>query len=165
MQQTILLADDDPAVRRMICRVLSEENYAVLTAGDGEEALKTCHKAKIDLILLDLNLPVKSGWETFEQFSTAYPLVPVIIITAQPNQVFPALACGVGALMEKPLDLPKLLGLIGELLAEPMDARIARMKGRPAAFHYLPQSSKSQSAPSRLLPNGGFPRARHAFGT
>ena len=90
-------------------------------------------------MLLDLNLPVQNGWETFE---AAQPprirCLPVIIITARPNQFFPALASGAGALMEKPLDLPKLLRTMRDLLAEPATARLARMAGKPAEFHYLP---------------------------
>ena len=138
MKKTILVADDDPAVRRMLCRVLAGENYDVLAARDGQEAVEMCRADRVDLVLLDLSLPLKNGWEILERLSAENPCVPVIIITAQPNQIFPALASGVGALMEKPLDLPKLLRTIHELLEEPPAGLLARMEGRPAEFHYLP---------------------------
>jgi DNA-binding response OmpR family regulator len=64
--------------------------------------------------------------------------LPAIIITARPNQRFAALAAGAGALMEKPLDLQKLVPTIRNLLDEPDSVRIARMGGRPAEFHYVP---------------------------
>ena len=138
MKPTILVVDDDPAVRYMLCRLLDEENYKVITAASGPEALQTATHSDPQLVLLDLNLPGKNGWDTFEQMTKEIPLTPVIIITARPNQLFPALASGVGALMEKPLDLPRLLHTIEELLAEPENIRLARIAGRRAQFRYVP---------------------------
>ncbi len=138
MRKKILLVDDDPGVRYMLDRLLTDENYQVIPVANGVEALRANASSSPDLVLLDLNLPVKNGWDTFEQLTTHDPLLPVIIITARPNQIFPALASGVGALMEKPLDLPKLLRTIRHLLEEPAEARLARLAGQPAEFHYLP---------------------------
>jgi CheY-like chemotaxis protein len=137
-KQKILLVDDDPAIRQILLRLLAEEDYIVLTAANGVEALELVNVTKFDLVLLDLNMPVKNGWETFEQLSTKNPLLPVILITARSNQFFPALASGVGALLEKPLDFVKLFHTIQTLLKESAEARLARCMGRPAAFHYIP---------------------------
>jgi DNA-binding response OmpR family regulator len=137
--KTLLLVDDDSAVRRMLSRVLAEEHYDVLTARNGLEAINLAHSHKVDLVLLDLNLPVKNGWDTFERLTAENPLLPVLIITARSNQVFPALAAGAGALMEKPLDLPYLLQTIRELLNESAELRLARIAGKPASFRYLPK--------------------------
>jgi len=136
--KTILLVDDDPAVRHMLSRLLSEEHYHVVPAMNGVEALDLAQTDPIDLVLLDLNLPMKDGWETFERLTSRDPFLPVVIITARSNQIFPALASGAGALMEKPLDLPSLLQTIRDLLAEPAEARRARMAGKPASFRYMP---------------------------
>jgi CheY-like chemotaxis protein len=137
----ILLADDDPGIRQILVRVLSEENYLVLTAANGVEALTVIGTVKIDLVLLDLNMPVKGGWETYEQLSANNPLLPVILITAKPNQFFPALASGVGALLEKPLDFAKLFQTMHDLLTESDEMRLARLAGRSAAFSYVPSGS------------------------
>jgi DNA-binding response OmpR family regulator len=134
----ILLVDDDPGIREMLGRLLDEQGYLVLPAGNGRDALDLANATNIDLALLDLNLPVKNGWDTFEEFTARNPLIPVIIITARPNQVFPALAAGAGALMEKPLDFPVLLDTISDLLKETPETRLARLAGRPAEFHYSP---------------------------
>jgi CheY-like chemotaxis protein len=146
MKKTILLVDDDPGVRRMLQRVLEEEDYVVVPAADGLEALERAKTAAPDLVLLDLNLPMQNGWDTFERLTTENPLLAVIIITARPNQLFPALASGAGALMEKPLDLPKLLRTIRDLLAEPAESRLARMAGERAEFHYLPPTGREPAA-------------------
>ena len=134
----ILLVDDDPAIRQILHRLLEEENYLVLTAANGIEALRLFSSTIFDLVLLDLNMPFKNGWETFEELSDRNPLLPIILITARPNQFFPALASGVGALLEKPLDFVKLFSAIHNLLAEPEEARLARFAGQPSAFRHVP---------------------------
>jgi len=143
----ILLVDDDPAIREMVGRVLTEEGYVVLPAANGVEALDIAAAIEVSLVLLDLNLPVKNGWDAFEQLSRESPLLPIVIITARPNQLFPALASGVAALMEKPLDFPKLLQTIRSLLDESPQTRLARIVGRPSEFHYLPAPRSTPSPP------------------
>jgi CheY-like chemotaxis protein len=137
-KEKILLVDDEPAIRQMLTRLLAGEGYHVLPATNGSEALEFAGHAEFDLVLLDLNMPGMDGWDTFEQLTAKHPLLPIIVITARPNQRFTALAAGIGALMEKPLDLQKLLLTIRGLLDEPDDVRIARMAGRPSEFHYVP---------------------------
>jgi CheY-like chemotaxis protein len=135
-RQRILLVDDDAGVRGSLHDVLVEEGYAVTAANDGQEALELIACSVIDLVLLDLNMPRKNGWDTFERLSTEHPLVPVILITARPNQLFAAVGAGVGALLEKPLDIPVLLQTIIRLLAEPNETRLARLAGRDVPFRY-----------------------------
>jgi DNA-binding response OmpR family regulator len=67
-------------------------------------------------------------------------LLPIIIITGRPNQKIMALHAGAGALFEKPLDIPRLLAAITELLAEPAQLRLARLTGQRAPFHHPAQS-------------------------
>jgi DNA-binding response OmpR family regulator len=145
MKKRLLLVDDDPSVREALANVLIGEDYEVVPAVDGLEAIDLASRTEMDLVLLDLNLPKKNGWDTFEILTRQNPRLPVVIITARVNQLFPALACGVGALMEKPLDLPKLLQTIHNLLTEPVEARVARLAGKPAEFHYMPAHPTQRS--------------------
>ena len=64
----ILLVDDDPAVRSALAQVLAEEGYTVLCGANGDEALRAAENA-IDLVLLDLNMPIRNGWDTFERLT------------------------------------------------------------------------------------------------
>jgi CheY-like chemotaxis protein len=137
-KRKILLVDDDSAIRQILLRLLEDEDYFVLTAANGVEALALANATKFDLVLLDLNMPVKDGWETYEQLSAKKPELPIILITARPNQLFPALASGVDALLEKPLDFARLFHTIRSLLEEPPEARRARFRGRPPAFRFIP---------------------------
>ena len=143
-KRRILLVDDDPAIRQILVRLLSEEDFEVLTAANGLEALALSGSTKFDLVLLDLNMPVKNGWETFEQLSARNPLMPIILITARPNQFFPAMASGVGALLEKPLDFTKLFHTINNLLDETEEMRLARLAGRSTTFNYVPPITGGQ---------------------
>jgi DNA-binding response OmpR family regulator len=139
--KTILLVDDDRSVRELISRVLEGEGYHVITSVNGKQALDKAETQPVDLVLLDLNMPEKNGWDTFETLTFKHPRVPVVIITARSNQLFTALNAGAAALMEKPLDFPKLLGTINDLLAEPAEAQQARIAGKAAAFHYQPSGA------------------------
>lgn len=134
----ILLVDDEPAIRQMLTRLLTEGGYNVLPAANGIEALDFATHTDFDLVLLDLNMPGLDGWDTYEQLASRNPMLPVIIITARPNQCFAALAAGTGALMEKPLDPQRLFITIHDLLDEPPEIRLARTQGRPSGFHYVP---------------------------
>jgi CheY-like chemotaxis protein len=127
MKKTILLADDDASIRKMVGRVLEAENYNVAFASTGREAASQFLAGPPDVVLLDLNMPDKDGWEAWRLMTTLHPLVPVIVITACPHQYEQAVRMRIDALMEKPLDLPLLLETIKKLLAEPDEEHIARV--------------------------------------
>lgn len=137
MKYRVLVVDDDPPVREAISKVLQASGYEVVTAGDGEEARIRFVSGSIDAVVLDLNLPSQSGWDVFERLTARHPSVPVIIITGMPDQYPTALAAGVGALVEKPIEAPTLLKIMDELLAEPPQARLRRMCGLQHDTKYL----------------------------
>ena len=132
----ILLVDDDPTVRDSLKDALQSEGYWVIPAENGQQALDLANKSSVDLVLLDLNMPVKNGWDTSEQLTRDHPLIPIIIVTARPNQLFTAINAGVGALLEKPMDIPMLLRTMEKLLVETTEQRLARLAGMGTEFHY-----------------------------
>jgi CheY-like chemotaxis protein len=118
----VLLVDDDPAVRASLGRALQTEDYEVFCAANGEEALQEFFRGYIDLVLLDINMPVKNGWDTFERMTAVNPFLP-IIITARPNQQELATVAGATAIMEKPLVIPVLIETMNRLVEESIEAR------------------------------------------
>jgi DNA-binding response OmpR family regulator len=132
----ILLVDDDSTVRDSVKDVLVSEGYTVITAANGQQALDLANQLPLDLVLLDLNMPVKGGWDTFERLTHEHPFIPIIIVTARPNQLFTAVSAGAGALLEKPMDIPVLLKMIGKLLDESNEQRLARLVGAETDFHF-----------------------------
>ena len=129
MKKRVLVVDDDESVRESLKKVLEGADYEVVLAGDGLEAAIRFESGRIDLVLLDLNLPDQSGWDVFERLTTQYPFVPVIIITGLPNQQRTARAAWVGALFEKPFEVTALLRRMEELLSEPGEVRLERLCG------------------------------------
>jgi len=142
--ETILLVDDDASVRDSLCAVLTGEGYDVVTAENGAQAVELAASHDVALALLDLNMPVKDGWSTLQVLSREHPTLPVALVTARPNQLFPALAAGVAALMEKPLDIPHLLQTIRQLLDEPSYAQSRRSTGQKADFYYKTPRRKAK---------------------
>jgi len=137
MKGKILLADDDPEILVSLSAALNSEGYEVITAANGREACQRFREEHVDLILLDLKMPVRNGWDSFERVTSINPLVQVIVITALPDQYTLAAAAGVAALIEKPLDLPLLIRTIDELRAEPIESRLSRLAGREPVARYF----------------------------
>jgi len=79
--QTLLLVDDEVIVRSVAETLLKKMGYNILVAGDGEEALKMYaeHESEIDLVMLDLTMPVLSGQDTFRRLREEHDYVPVLI--------------------------------------------------------------------------------------
>ena len=127
MRKKILLADDDDGVRESLSQVLAIEGYQVIPATNGRQAVACLRNRSPDLALLDINMPGLDGWQTLERMERRRPLIPVIVITARPNQYRHAVGAGVDALMEKPLDFPRLLEAIAGLLAETPQQRLTRL--------------------------------------
>jgi two-component system response regulator MprA len=138
MGKRILLVDDERSIRESLSKILRAEGYEVVLAENGQEAIKQHGTERIDLLILDLNMPVINGWVTLDWLAAINPLLPVIIITGRSNQRALAETAGADALMEKPLDVPLLLQTLRELIDEPMDSRIQRVRNRAAGFRYVP---------------------------
>jgi CheY-like chemotaxis protein len=91
-------------VAAALTRALRSEGFDVLHAFNGHQAVAIYRRIRVDIVLVDLNMPVKHGWDTFERLNSINPLLPIIIIiTGRPNQSALAEAAGVAALMEKSL--------------------------------------------------------------
>jgi len=137
MKGKILLADDDLEILVSLSAVLNSEGYEVIAAANGREACQKFKEEHVDVAILDLKMPVRDGWDAFERLTGINPLVQVIIITARPDQYPTAVAAGVAAFMEKPLDLPLLLRTIEELVAEPIESRLSRLTGSEPVARFL----------------------------
>ncbi len=78
---TVLLVDDDPAIREILRAYLEREGHRVLEAASGEEALARADEA--DLVILDLMLPVLDGWEVARRLRARGVSVPILMLTAR----------------------------------------------------------------------------------
>lgn len=138
----ILIADDDASVRSGLAAVLELEGFVVNEAHNGIEAVTRAIEHSPDLVLLDLNMPYWDGWAAFSQLDRVTPLLPIIVITARPNQYEKAMRLGVDAFMEKPLDFPTLLEAIATLIQEEPARHIRRITDRKFVTRLLPTRLK-----------------------
>ncbi|MBE0541866.1 MAG: response regulator [Verrucomicrobia bacterium] len=135
----VLVADDDASVRESLRKLLHGEGYQVVAVANGAEAVEVfrTEQHRIDLLLVDLNMPSKNGWATLDRLIEINPSLPVLIVTGQPNQYDMAEASGVSGLVEKPIDVPALLRLIQKLLAGPVESRLPPTGQREFPFEHL----------------------------
>jgi CheY-like chemotaxis protein len=146
----VLVVDDDPAVRTSIDRVLSGKGYAVITAENGEEALRKLNEEKYDLVYTDIRMPGMSGLEVAEQIKARRPWTPVVIITGYGTDVAEARAkvAGVSSFMHKPLSPEMIEDSARDALAAP--AAVAEAAALPAAAEAL---LAEPGAPASALKN------------
>lgn len=112
---TVLVVDDDPNIRRMIVAALRREGYEFLEAPNGREALDVMKAQHPDVVVLDLMMPVLSGWDVLRERADDDELrtIPVIIISANRDpEVATAVAQGICAFLPKPFDIGALSALV-----------------------------------------------------
>jgi CheY-like chemotaxis protein len=83
MAKTILVADDNPAIREMLCKLFeAEEDYDICAeASNGQEAIKLALECRPHLIILDLSMPVMDGLTAARELKRLMPKVPIILFT------------------------------------------------------------------------------------
>ena len=116
---SILVIDDEAAIRESLEVLLTLEGYAVTMAADGEEGLRILDQESFDLLLLDLALPGQSGLELLPLIKERHPEMPVIMITAYGtvDNVVDAVRAGAENFVQKPWDNEKLLADIRSAVA------------------------------------------------
>lgn len=144
----LLLADDDAGVRESLGKLLRNAGYHVTLASHGGQVLEMVLNTDFDLLLLDLNMPHIDGWSTLDHLHSFKPTLPVIVITAQPNQRDWMREAGARVLMEKPLDLPLLLDTVREMVLEPRQPAEELEPGR--RFRHLAARSGETEFSQRL---------------
>src|SRR5438045_502003 len=114
---TILTADDDPQLLRLVARNLELEEYDVLTASDGKQALEQIEAHTPDLVLLDVMMPRMDGF-TVCQRVREFSSVPIIIVTArgQDQDKVRGLDLGADDYLTKPFSVDELLARVRAVL-------------------------------------------------
>jgi len=114
----ILIVDDEPIVRESLRDWLKEAGYQVITAESGEEAIGIIEQGDIDIMILDIRLPGRSGISVLREVREKKPDIKTIIITAYPSSELTTEALGLGVkdYLIKPVAPDALEGLIREAL-------------------------------------------------
>ena len=111
---TILLADDNGEFAQNLSDILELKDYAVLIASDGFQALDIIKETPVDLVLMDIKMPVMNGVETFKKIKQIAPITPVIMLTAFALEelIQESLREGAFACLKKPIDFDELFDTI-----------------------------------------------------
>jgi len=135
----ILVVDDDPVIGKSFDRVLSGKGYAVITAADGEEALRKLSTETYDVVFTDIRMPGMSGLEVVERVKASQPWLPVVIVTGYgtgENEAR-ATAAGVAGFLRKPLSPDMIQGTtemaLAATAAAPAEAAAATAPAAAAA--------------------------------
>jgi len=132
---TILVIDDDPAVRDLMSRFLTKLGFRAVAAAGGEEGLRLAREVNPLLITLDVIMPERDGWDVLRQLKTDPQLsqIPVIMVTVVDNQVM-GFDLGASNYLIKPVDRDRLAVLIEKhRVARSSSANEAKIPSRPAA--------------------------------
>ena len=121
----VLVVDDDPNIRRMICAALKRDGYTFLEAPNGRDALDLMRNDHPDVVVLDLMMPVLSGWDVLRERMSDAELrrIPVIIVSANRDpEVAHAVSQGICAFLPKPFDIGALSALVRSCMPPPSPA-------------------------------------------
>jgi len=113
---SILVIDDDSAIRAMLSEVLGDEGYDVVSVANGQEALHELRQRNDlpQLILLDLMMPIMNGWTflTHQQQDATLAAIPVVVISAGSMLQQQPLPHSPTSFLPKPVDVDLLLGMV-----------------------------------------------------
>ena len=136
MSKKILVVEGNNLVRDELDKILQMAGYEVFLATDGRDGIEKFKADLFDLLVLDVNLADINGWEVFAQITRINPFLPVIIFTGQESRRNLAAWGGVGALIEKPLNIPLLLETVAKFLGDSPAAYVQQLAGRGSDIRY-----------------------------
>jgi DNA-binding NtrC family response regulator len=114
LNESILVVDDDAAVRKSLSSILSMEGYLVETVENGKQAIRISEKSRFDIALIDIKLPDMDGTELLHRLKVNQPHMVKIVITGFPTleNAMETVNEGADGYILKPFDVQKLLEMI-----------------------------------------------------
>lgn len=126
MPQTLLLADDSATIQRVIELTFAGEDIKVVAVSDGDQAIARLDAAPPDIVLADVGMPGKSGYEVAEYVKHTAKLkhIPVVLLTGafEPVDQVKAAAAGCDGVLAKPFEPQVVIGRVRELLGRPAES-------------------------------------------
>lgn len=121
---SILIVDDDPALRSLVAASLAMEGHQVMTAADGSSALQVVEQHPPTLILLDKAMPRLSGPEFAQELRARGFNTPIIVISGSEDGKQFAIDICACSFISKPFQIPQLLGVVTECLTDLPDNNV-----------------------------------------
>lgn len=143
----LLVAEDQSMLRDALCQLLllQEDVEEVLQAGDGQEAIRLLESHPVDIAILDIEMPIKTGLEVLEWAKSQHPQLKVVIVTTfkRPGYFEQALKAGVDAYVLKERRITDLMATLHTVLAGQKEYSPELMEG--ILTHPNPLSSQEQA--------------------
>ncbi len=151
---SILVAEDDTALNRMICARLTKAQYRAIPAFDGQEALAVLDQEHIDLIISDVMMPHLDGYALTQALRDVNNSMPVLMITAksQMEDMERGFRAGTDDYMVKPIHLQELLLRVEALLRRAQLVNQKRLEIRGTVLDYAALTVQTGSAVEHLPP-------------
>jgi DNA-binding response OmpR family regulator len=151
MGSRILVADDEPHIRAVIRAYLERESYEVLEAPDGEAALELARTAGLDLLVLDVMLPLRSGFDVLRTLRSEGSGVGVVMLTARDDVIdrVAGLELGADDYVTKPFEPREVVARVGAVLrrfGRPGPAAVGASSAMPAAVGGAPLTIAARPA-------------------
>ena len=149
----ILLADDSHAIRFLVSEILTNAGFTVIQAEDGQEAVEKTYKENPDLLILDYEMPKKTGFEVVQEVRshTGYLHTPIIIFTAntEKNTKLEGLGLDIDDYLTKPADEDEIVARVKLLLKrsqQKMDSNpLTHLPGNPSIQACVEREIASQA--------------------
>jgi signal transduction histidine kinase/CheY-like chemotaxis protein len=152
---TVLVVDDDPAVHDLLTTALSKENYRLLHARDGAEALEILRKTPPDIVTLDVMMPKVDGWSVLGMMKSdpALDHIPVIMVTIVDDRNL-GYSLGASEFMTKPIDRARLLSLVRRFAGNEPQARVLIVDDDPEVRDIVSTTLESSGLKTFQAANG-----------
>jgi CheY-like chemotaxis protein/anti-sigma regulatory factor (Ser/Thr protein kinase) len=156
MVSTLLIAEDDSALRRLLTKSLEEDGYSIIEAPDGPEALEVIQRQPVDLLITDVVMPKMSGLELLEKARALSPGIRSIVMTGHGTaetviNAFRSHACD---FLEKPFKIDDLRAAVHAAMDYPLDCGIEVLSSKPDWIEVLVPCSIGAIYPLQKLMSG-----------
>lgn len=125
MTPSVLVVEDDLDLLGLVEMLLQDAGHRVRTASDGLVALQRVSEEMPGLILLDMRMPIMSGWEFAREFRARHGRAcPIVVVTAAENAQLRAAEVQAEGWLAKPFDLDDVLDMVARFISQPSGARV-----------------------------------------
>lgn len=149
-----LIVDDEPSAMQLLARLVDQAGYDAVCANGGEEGLALAQQAKPDLILLDIGMPVVSGWQVLEALADDRHLlsIPTVVVTVDDDRRR-ALAAGASDHLVKPVDRTELTDILQQYSSR-RTGRVLIVEDDPATGRLYERGIAQMGYDTQVVDNG-----------
>ena len=155
---SILVAEDDDSLRKLMCAALKQNGYMPYPAVDGEDALDVMERISVDLVISDIMMPRIDGYELVKQLRAARYEMPVLMVTAKDSftDKQKGFMAGTDDYMVKPINIDEMILRVGALLRRAKMASDHALTVGSCTLNYDALTVTFEGKPPETIPNKEF---------